>query len=411
MTPQGNSGNAERGASVAGTVRLPDGRPVGSAAVTVAEPGTGRQVGAARTGPSGTFDIGLAAGGTYLVIVSAPGRRPAAELVAVAGGQARRDVVLVGSGVLTGVARIAGTSDPAPGVVVTLTDARGQVVATGTTADDGRYRLDGLEAGDYTLVGTAVAVDPVARAVTVPGTEDLTLAAPGYRVAAIVTGPDGAPFAGAVVTLSGSGGALATNVSDFQGWVTFEDIPADRYTLAAVGCGPGAAVARAGRGRVARADIRLGAPSHTGEHKPNSWFLPELWWSCHRKDAMADDVTKEVLAAEERRCAAIAAQDWEALGAIVADEFFYTHSVGKTEDKSAWIAGLKKRRRAVEHDRLTVRGYGDVALLSGSSVYRYAEPFRGDSHYGSALDVLQVWVRRPEGWQIVAQHGVKLPDQ
>jgi hypothetical protein len=124
---------------------------------------------------------------------------------------------------------------------------------------------------------------------------------------------------------------------------------------------------------------------------------------------MADDVTTEVLAAEERRCAAIAAQDWAALDAIVAEEFSYTHSVGKTEGKADWIAGIKKRRRAVEHDRLTVRGYGDVALLSGTSVYRYAEPFRGDSHYGSALDVLQVWVRRPGCWQIVAQHGVKLP--
>jgi len=125
---------------------------------------------------------------------------------------------------------------------------------------------------------------------------------------------------------------------------------------------------------------------------------------------MADDVTKEVLAAEERRCAAIAAQDWAALDAIVAEEFSYTHSVGRTEDKAAWIAGIKKRRRAVEHESLAVRSYGDVALLSGSSVYRYAEPFRGDSHYGSTLDVLQVWVRRPGGWQIVAQHGVKLPD-
>jgi ketosteroid isomerase-like protein len=74
------------------------------------------------------------------------------------------------------------------------------------------------------------------------------------------------------------------------------------------------------------------------------------------------------------------------------------------------VLAAEERRCAVEHDRLSVRGYGDVALLSGSSVYRYAEPFRGDSHYGSLLDVLQVWVRRPDGWQIVAQHSVKLPD-
>jgi len=128
-------------------------------------------------------------------------------------------------------------------------------------------------------------------------------------------------------------------------------------------------------------------------------------------DAVADDVTGEVLAAEERRCAAIAAEDWAALDDVVADDFQYTHSTGKTEDKAAWLAGIKKRRRAVEHEGLSVRGFGDVALLSGSSVYRYAEPFRGDSHYGSVLDVLQVWVRRPEGWQIVAQHGVKIAER
>jgi hypothetical protein len=126
---------------------------------------------------------------------------------------------------------------------------------------------------------------------------------------------------------------------------------------------------------------------------------------------VAGDVTREVLAAEERRCAAIAAEDWAALDDIVGDDFRYTHSVGMTEDKASWIAGIKKRRRAVEHEGLSVRDYGDVALLSGSSVYRYAEPFRGDSHYGSTLDVLQVWVRRPAGWQIVAQHGVKIADK
>jgi uncharacterized protein YfaS (alpha-2-macroglobulin family) len=275
MTPEGNYTDVERGASVAGTVRLPDGRPVEGAAVTVTEPGTGRQVSAARTAPSGTYEIGLAGGGTYLVIVSAPGRRPAADLIAVADGPARHDIVLGGSGALTGVTRIAGSSDPVSGVVVTLTDARGQVVATGTTAEDGEYRLDGLDAGDYTLAGMAPGVNPVARAVTVPGTEDLTFAAPGCRVAAIVTGPSGVPFAGAVVTLYGSEGTVATCVSDDQGSVAFEDIPAGSYTLAAEGSGPGVAVARAERGRVARADIRLGPPGEAGEDEPNSWFPPE----------------------------------------------------------------------------------------------------------------------------------------
>ena len=126
---------------------------------------------------------------------------------------------------------------------------------------------------------------------------------------------------------------------------------------------------------------------------------------------MTDDVTREVLEAEERRCAAVAAEDWEALGQIVGDDFRYTHSNGKSEDKAAWVAGISTRQRAIEHDELSVRSFGDVALLSGTSVNRYREPFQGDSHYGVIIDVLQVWVRRPSGWQIVAQHGVKIADR
>jgi hypothetical protein len=112
---------------------------------------------------------------------------------------------------------------------------------------------------------------------------------------------------------------------------------------------------------------------------------------------VSDDVTREVLAAEQRRCAAIAAED--------RTRFSPTTSCTHTQSGRPRTS---TRRRAVEHDGLSVRSFGDVALLSGSSVYRYAEPLRGDSHYGAILDVLQVWVRRSAGWQMVAQHGVKI---
>jgi hypothetical protein len=275
MIPEQGYPDMDFGAWVAGTVKQPDGRPVTGAAVTVTVPDTGLQVGSARSAPSGTYKVGLARGGTYLVIVSAPGRRPAADLVAAGDGPTRHDVVLGGSGVLAGVARMADAGDPVPGAVVTLTDARGQVVAAGTTAADGEYRLDGLDAGDYTLAGTAPGMRPVARAVTVPGTEDLTFAAPAHRVSAIVTGPGGAPFAGAVVTLSGSDGDVATQVSDGHGSVTFTDIPVGGYALAAEGTGPGVAVALAVRGRVARADIRLGSPARASVTSAMSSRRPE----------------------------------------------------------------------------------------------------------------------------------------
>lgn len=117
----------------------------------------------------------------------------------------------------------------------------------------------------------------------------------------------------------------------------------------------------------------------------------------------------EVLEAEEARCRAIEQTDWAALNRILGDDFVYTHSTGKRETKDEWVAGLQKLDRAVVRDDLSVSVFGDVALLSGTSVYRYAEPFNGDSHFGSLLDVLQVWVKRDGEWRLVANHGVKLP--
>ena len=283
MMTGGNQAETGAGAVLAGTVRLPGGRPAEGAAVTVTEPGTGRQVGAARTTAAGTFRISLGGVGTYLLIVSAPGRRPAAELVTTPAGPAAsatvgRDVVLAGAGVLAGAARVTGSGRPVAGALVTLTDDQGQVVATGTAGADGGYRLEGLEAGDYTLVGMASGLDPVATAVTVPGPGDLAFEAPGQRVAAIVTGPDGAPVPGAVVTLCGRDGTVARSVSDSRGRAAFDGIRGDGYTLAAEGWGPGVAVAWAEHGREAQADIRLGAPaaatSPGGAGQPMAWVRP-----------------------------------------------------------------------------------------------------------------------------------------
>ena len=117
----------------------------------------------------------------------------------------------------------------------------------------------------------------------------------------------------------------------------------------------------------------------------------------------------EVLKADEARCRAIEQTDWAALDRILGDDFVYTHSTGKHETKDEWVAGIKKLDRAVVRDHLSVRIFGDVALLSGTSVNRYAKPFNGDSHFGSLLDVLQVWVKRDGEWKLVANHGVKLP--
>ena len=118
-------------------------------------------------------------------------------------------------------------------------------------------------------------------------------------------------------------------------------------------------------------------------------------------------IAAEVLKAEEERCRAVEETDWDALAKVLGDDFVYTHSTGKNETKDEWMTGIRSRRRAIVRSNLKVRPFGDIALLSGTSVNRYAEPFDGDSFFGSVLDVLQVWVKRDGAWRLVANHGVK----
>jgi hypothetical protein len=249
--------------AISGTITIAGGRPQPGAVVTVAEPSGGRQIATGRTDSTGAFRIGVPAGGTYLLIVSAPDRRPSADLVAVTAAETRHDVALSAAGVVQGVARLAESNEPVLGGTVTLTDVRGQICATSTTGSDGVYRLDGVDAGAYTLVGSCHGLRPIAQAVAVSGSApvqaDLLFAAPGYRLRAIVAGPAGGPFAGAVVTLvTETGRRVASSISDGAGAVTFEDIPVGRYSMVATAFGPGVGQARVEPGQPAVADLALG---------------------------------------------------------------------------------------------------------------------------------------------------------
>ena len=59
--------------------------------------------------------------------------------------------------------------------------------------------------------------------------------------------------------------------------------------------------------------------------------------------------------------------DFEALSALLADDFRYIHSTGLTQSKTEWIEGLKRlvgqRRRVVTN--LLADEHGDVAIVTG----------------------------------------------
>ena len=108
---------------------------------------------------------------------------------------ARAQSTMDGAGVLTGTVRDSASGAPLRGASVRV--SRGTVVvATVTTALDGRYIERGLAAGTYAVTATRIGYRPASRSVDVPTTGDVDLTlAPGATHLAPVNVTAGAPVA------------------------------------------------------------------------------------------------------------------------------------------------------------------------------------------------------------------------
>jgi len=105
----------------------------------------------------------------------------------------------------------------------------------------------------------------------------------------------------------------------------------------------------------------------------------------------------EVLALEAERCRAISEEDWPALEALLADDLTHTHMTGTTQDKATYLAHLRRNRRSTARGDLLVRVFGDdVVVVTGPQVNVL------DGGAPQASESLQVWVRRPPTWELVA---------
>ena len=122
-----------------------------------------------------------------------------------------------------------------------------------------------------------------------------------------------------------------------------------------------------------------------------------------------DKAAAEVLAADEARCAAMIAQDYDALGKLLADDLVYTHSTGVTDTKAAYLAALqsgKYRYKAARAEGVTVRVHGTIALLNGRG---FIEIDVDGVPKSLAYVFVSVWVRMPAGWQMTALQSTAAP--
>jgi len=159
--------------AVAGQVRLGGGE-----ATVVITDATGQVVGQTVT-DRGDFVLDGLPAGAVTITAQAPGHRPAATQANVAPGDAVRvEVTLAPTGELAGVVRSPG-GQPLPDAVVTVIAADGEVAGVANTDSAGRYQLDNLAAGDYTVVanvyGTGTAL--VSLGTTAANTVDVLLPA------------------------------------------------------------------------------------------------------------------------------------------------------------------------------------------------------------------------------------------
>ena len=184
--------------ALTGTVRSagPGGVPLAGAEVTVSDK-SGNVVARTVTGGDGAFTIDGPAPGTYAVTATAAGHLPARSEVTLDGHVETAHLALPVDREVYGTVR---TPDglPVAGVLVTAADSTGEIVASGTTDESGRYRLTGIGDGEHVLV--AGGQDPVSARVEVSSGETASVT---IRVGAAHAGEETAPAGGAGTVHSG----------------------------------------------------------------------------------------------------------------------------------------------------------------------------------------------------------------
>ncbi|WP_159059055.1 MSCRAMM family protein, partial [Streptomyces scabiei] len=249
----------EAGVPVLGTVQQSDGTVVPRAALTLIDSG-GRQTGRGGSGEDGRYALSTPGPGAYVLIAAAGGHRPQAVSVTVGEGPVEVDIVLGGAGRLAGTVRTA--DGRAVGeATVTLTDARGEVVVTTRSGQQGDYLVTELAAGDYILAVSAHSHRPAALPVTVRAARETRLdveLAGGAVLLGTVRAGSGRPVEDARVTLlDAAGDVVGTITTGVDGTFRFADLAAGEYTVIATGYPPVATVLQVD-GDGTEQDVRLG---------------------------------------------------------------------------------------------------------------------------------------------------------
>jgi ketosteroid isomerase-like protein len=117
---------------------------------------------------------------------------------------------------------------------------------------------------------------------------------------------------------------------------------------------------------------------------------------------------KEVLAAMDAWKAATMKKDGAALGKLLHPDLTYSHSSGQNQTKDEVIKSVtagKATVEAINFSDTTVRVYGKTALVKGKVDITNAADGKSTTAH---LNILHVWIKGPQGWQMVARQATRL---
>ncbi|WP_330305704.1 MULTISPECIES: MFS transporter [unclassified Streptomyces] len=242
---------ASSGVPVRGYVRGAESAPVPQAAVTLISL-AGRQLGRSVAQADGSYALDAPGVGSYVLIASADGFQPQASTIVVNDEPVAYDILLSGTSGLSGVVRAADGGTAVKDAMVIVTDVRGDVLATGTTGEQGEFTFAELVPGVVTVAVNAAGHRPRALPVEVGGAGVTRIEVEldsGAQLQGVVQAPGG-PLADARVTLvDAAGNVVGTARTGTDGAYAFTDLDGGEYTVIATGYPPVAtALTVSGRG-------------------------------------------------------------------------------------------------------------------------------------------------------------------
>lgn len=226
----------EGAARVAGRVVDPAGRPVAGARVSARYEVQGGGTFSSESGESdaeGRFELPHLGPRRVELLARAEGFRTLEVWLDLEPGETVEDLVLrLAPGALIEGRVLDPWGEPADGVrIVGQGLGRSSLRHTGRTDSTGRFRLDGLDPGPFTLSAIPRQLPPARRTVEVgEGTEEVEIhLREGHSVHGQVAGDEGEPLAGVHVHLAG-----VEARSDRQGLFDLQNVPTGRHRLVAV---------------------------------------------------------------------------------------------------------------------------------------------------------------------------------